>query len=215
MDAGRAFTFAFQDPRWVGKLLIGAVMLLIPIFGWFVLLGYVLRIIRQVVAGSDLPLPEWEDWGGLFVDGLKLFGVGFVWSLPVSLLSACLQFGLASADDSGTASLLANCITLPLSLAVALVTPAAYGRLAMTGSFAAGLEVGAVLALVRDNIGDYLIVLLMTIVGSLIAAAGIVACCVGVLATTAYAALLTAHLTGQAYRRAQGGTVLLAPTTQF
>lgn len=212
MDAGRAFTYVFQDPKWVSKLLIGALLLLIPIFGWLVVFGFAMRITKQVAtSGTDLPLPEWEDLGGLFVDGLRAFGVGFIWSLPATALSSVLQLGV----DGGGATLAANCLTLPISLAVAFFTPAAVARTAATGSFNAGLEVGEIVALVRRNAGDYLMVLLLGLVGAMIAAAGLIALCVGVLVTIAYAQLLAAHAYGQAYYRAQQGPAAVGAGPRF
>ena len=209
MDVGRAFGFLFQDPRWVTKLLVAALMLVIPIFGWLVLFGYAMRITRQVAGGTDLPLPAWDDLGGLFVEGLKAFGVAFVWSLPASILSSIGQFG-ARDGDAGPI-LLFSCLSLFVSLAVGVVLPAALARTAVTGSFGAGLDVGTVVGLVRNNLGDYLILILMGILSGLIAALGFIALCVGVLVTIPYAYFLMAHLYGQAYYRANRGPALPAP----
>ena len=193
------------------KLLIAAVMVVIPVFGWLVLAGYALRITRQVAGGSDLPLPEWQDWGELFLDGLKALGIAFIWTLPTTIISVCLRFGT---DDSAGVILLTNCLTLPISLALGFVLPAALARLATTGSFNAGLEVGRVIETVRRDPADYLIVLLFGFVAGFLAAAGLIALCVGVLVTIPYAQFMLAHLYGQAYFRAQGGNVGPTPVAR-
>lgn len=204
MDIGRAFGFPFQDPRWVSKILIAALMVVIPIFGWLVLYGYGMRVTRQVAGGSDLPLPEWDDFGGLFLDGLKLFGVTFIWSLPATLLGAITGRG-------GEASLAGGCLSSLVSLAVGFFLPAAIARVATTGSFSAGLDIGTVVALVRRNVGDYLLVFVVIIAASIVGVLGLVALCVGILFTIPYAYLVTSHVYGQAYYRSQGGPVLPSP----
>ena len=209
MDVGRAFGFLFQDQRWVAKILLAAVMLVIPIFGWLVLFGYAMRITRQVAAGTDLPLPEWEDWGGLFVEGLRAFGVYFVWGLPGNLLYGIGQFG-ADRDQASGGLLLFSCLGFVVAVVTGFVVPAALARTAVTSSFGAGLEVGAIFALVRDNLGDYFILLLLGVVAGIIASLGFIALCVGVLVTIPYAYFMLAHLYGQVYYRANRG--MLAPT---
>jgi len=213
VDVGRSFSFVFSDPRWVSKLLIAGLMVLIPIFGWFALIGYCSRITRLVATtGTDLPLPEWDAFGDLFVDGFKVAAAGFVWSLPATVLGFVLG---AATEDSSAGALLANCITLPLALLISFVAPAVAGQIAVTGSFSEGLQVGRVIELVRRNPGDYLIVVLMTIVASFVAVLGFIALCIGILFTIAYAQLLLYHLYGQAYRRSAGAAAPAQPAPRF
>ena len=208
MDIGRAFSFPFQDPRWVAKLLIAAAMVVIPIFGWLVLYGYGMRVTRQVATGTDIPLPEWEDFGGLFVDGLKLFAVTFVWSLPATLIGAL-------AGGGGDASFAGSCLSSLVSLAVAFFLPAVIARVATTGSFTAGLDIGTVIALVQRNVTDYLLVLAVVVAAGIIAALGLVALCIGVLFTIPYAYLASSHVYGQAYYRSLGGPVVPTASAPF
>jgi hypothetical protein len=133
---------------------------MIPIY------GYLLRIVRNVVAGADLPLPEWTDVQRLLRDGLALWGIVFVWGLPGNLLGSAA--GTASGeDDTGRIllSLLGMLLVLVVVYAVLIVQPAAEARLAVTGSFLAGLDVRAALATVRRNLGGYIRLLLVTLVG--------------------------------------------------
>jgi len=58
MDFGRAFTYPFDDPDWLRKLAIIALISLIPIFGWFVLMGYIVEITRRVIYHEEVLLPE-------------------------------------------------------------------------------------------------------------------------------------------------------------
>ncbi|MCP4542967.1 MAG: DUF4013 domain-containing protein [Chloroflexi bacterium] len=88
------FTYPFKDADWKQKLLIASLLALvgmvIPILVPMIFLtGYCERIIRRIVREDGEPyLPEWDDWNDLFVKGIKLFGVGFVYSLPSLVLLA-------------------------------------------------------------------------------------------------------------------------------
>ena len=62
MDIGRAYTFIMSDPKWIAKVLIGAAVSLVPILN-LALYGYALDVVKRVYQGTDLPLPEWDDFG--------------------------------------------------------------------------------------------------------------------------------------------------------
>ncbi|NIP28946.1 MAG: DUF4013 domain-containing protein, partial [Phycisphaerae bacterium] len=97
MDFGRAFTFFKDDDRWMTKIGIGGVVTLLSIFllgiPAILLVGYQLAVTRQVMNGKELPLPEWDDWGKLFMDGLYLIIAILVYTLPLWLLF-CIGFGV-------------------------------------------------------------------------------------------------------------------------
>ncbi len=100
--------FPFDDPRWKGKLAVGGLLVLVasfvsvPLF-WLVLpvQGFALRIMRRTARGEPPALPEWQGWGELFIDGLKLWVIGFVYLLPVTLI-ACGVYALWIAFIVGT-----------------------------------------------------------------------------------------------------------------
>ena len=57
----------------------------------------------------------------------------------------------------------------------------------------------------RQNIGTYIVIaLISSIVGSILAGIGLIACLIGVFFTAFYSSLVTYHLYGQAYRNTQG-----------
>lgn len=66
------------------KLLIGAVCLVIPVVGTWLLTGYGLRVIRRVMAG-DYRLPEWDDFAGDFVRGLAVTVGMFIFGVLLSI----------------------------------------------------------------------------------------------------------------------------------
>ena len=86
MDFGLAFSFPFQDPDWVKKLAIAAVIGVIPLIGQIAVLGWTIMLAKRVIAGEEHPMPDWEEAGEIFTAGLKAFVIGFVYALPVLVI---------------------------------------------------------------------------------------------------------------------------------
>lgn len=224
MDLGRAFSYVFQDPQWVKKALIALVMLVIPIVGWLILYGYMLRIMRQTALGVDVPLPEWDDFGGDFVRGFKGYVIQFIWYLPVSILSVCIQLsfsllGVAAGSSRETEtiwtilSLCAGCFVFLLALVFSLITPIFITRFAVTGRFAAAFALSEIFNEVGQSLINLLIIFIISIFLLVSTFFGILLCGVGILATSLYAAFVQAHLYGQVRRRlAAGGESAAAPS---
>jgi hypothetical protein len=82
----KLFRFPFSMPNWQGRFLVGAALTLagsvVPIVPLLFVAGYVLRVMRQALAGQEPALPAWDDWGGLARDGLKVLAVNLVYFLP-------------------------------------------------------------------------------------------------------------------------------------
>jgi hypothetical protein len=228
VDIGKSFTFVFEDDQWIVKILIAAAilaigalfswMLLIPlILAWALLGGYAVEIIRKVLRGELDSLPEWDDWGTLLVDGLKVIVIGIVYALPLIILSLCLgvPIGAFSQDAPGASSWLSACLScfaLLYAIAISLVYPAAVAFFAAEGDMAAAFRFGEVFAFVRDNIATYLVTFLMSWVASFIGNLGGLVCGLGWLVTMPYAVMVVGHLYGQAYVEAK--EELLAPMVE-
>jgi hypothetical protein len=81
--------FPFKDKRGVSKFLIAALFL---IFSGFIvpalfLIGWYMRIAKNVMVTKTLgDLPEWDEWGKMILDGLKLVAVMIIYYLPALLL---------------------------------------------------------------------------------------------------------------------------------
>jgi len=224
LDIGKAFTFPMEDQKWVAKLAIGGGLILagiITIVGWLftfpVVFGYLAMLTRNVINGNPQPLPEWDNWGERWIEGVKMFVVGLVYSLPVIILRVVLTVPgaiLANSSNNGVAAtggvlnLAGGCLSFILQLAVAVVLPAALARFAVSGSIGDGLKFAEVFATVRQNIGMYVVVALMsTFVAGFIGGIGVIACFVGAAFTSFYAYLMTFHLYGQAHRNTQGAPI--------
>jgi hypothetical protein len=163
----QVLAFPFRDPQWKNKLLVGSAVLfagfIVPVVPWIFLAGYLARILRQIIVdGGEWRLPEWDEWGAMFVDGLKLAGVGLVYMLPSMVLmmvgygvmflpSFVLPF-MAPASESQTGAWVAGMfaamalgmvlmgLAILVGLAAGLLTPPAIGHLAAKGRFAAAFH---------------------------------------------------------------------------
>jgi hypothetical protein len=225
MDVGKALTFITEDERWVNKVIILLIVsffsfLIIPIF---FLIGYAIGITRNVKDGVEKPLPEWENWGQLFMDGLYIFIAQFVYTLPF-LIIACIAMvatgGLGALADPGgnsdamaalvgTTGLIIGCLGFLYVIALIFISPAIIIQYVLQNDdFGACFRFGQVFGIARDSIADIFIVVLVMIgigfavsmvtgVLSLIPCIGwIAALLIGLLASP-YLTAVSGHLYGQ------------------
>jgi hypothetical protein len=215
MDIASAFTFMFDDEEWVKKIAVGGGitflgLLLSPILiGIAVLLplsGYMLETLKNVRDGRPTPLPEWSDFGNLFSKGLIVFLIALIYSLP-SLIFVCIyvgaQYGLANAD-SDILIVVASCLMCVLVLFILLASfllPAGLIRYAQYDTFGSAFQFGEIFSFIRENIGDYIIVILLSWVAQFVASFGFLLCLIGILFTGFWSVLVTASLYGQLARK--------------
>jgi hypothetical protein len=208
MDFGLAFSFPFQDEKWIEKILIAAVISIIPIIGWFALLGWSIEIGRRVINGEKQVLADWSDFGGLLTLGFKAWLAALVFSIPLIIvwIPVGIFTGVVGSTDGDAAAAIITlvsfcmiCLTFSYSIALLFALPASYGRLAATDGLGESLNVKALWTIVSNAPSAYLIVLLGYIVAGFIASLGSILCLVGVFLTTAYSLAVEGHLLGQAY----------------
>jgi len=211
-DFLKPFTFAFDDPRWIPKILMGGLFILFSfvIIGVFFVYGYLARLARNVINGVQYPLPEWDDLGEYFGEGAKLFVVGLVYTLPIIVLVGILvvpaMIASGTIDDetiknfAGMSASCMYCLIFPISLAMALWMPAALLRVVVTGEFKAGFEIGAIWNFIRANAGNYILAFVAWMVARFAAGLGFILLCVGILFTIFWAMLVAGYAFGQVYR---------------
>jgi hypothetical protein len=222
MDIGRAFGYVFDDDRWIIKLLIAAAILalgflffwlVIPIFlAAFLLNGYGIEITRRVINRDPDVLPEWDNWGQLLIDGVKMFVIELVYALPIILVGVCLGpmigvFAENAEEVSGVLSAIMSCLNLLWAIVLGLLLPAAIAFFVANDDLSAAFRFGDIFGFVRDNFATYLIVLLIGWVASIIGGLGLLVCGVGILVTGPYSGWITSHLAGQAYLEGRGQAV--------
>lgn len=212
-DFGKPFSYVFDDPEWVQKILIGGLFYLAGIFivGWFFVLGYVAQTTRNIIAGMPRPLPQWEDLGNFFNEGLRLFAVILVYILPLIMLAvfimvpASIMSGLDNDAAQFFGSIISGCVTclfVPLTLAVTFFLPASLLFAAVDQRFSAAFEFRRIWPFIKQNIGNYLLAVVVYLVARFIGGFGIMLLCIGIIFTAFWSFLITAHGFAQAYRLA-------------
>ena len=170
MDVGKSFTFMFEDKDWLVKILVGGVFALLSVIliGLPFALGYVLEVIRRVARQDPQPLPDWDNLGEKFVQGLVLTVIMLIWLLPVWIVS-CLQIAatglLANSVGSGELITLINlcftCLTVLWALVIAVASPAICARYAMSGQFASAFQFGEIWNYTTKNLTNVIIAVLL------------------------------------------------------
>ena len=208
MDTSRPFSYVFDDPNWVSKVIIGGLLGITGVL-YPSLIGYLVDTARNVRDGVPRPMPEWgEDFGGRWVRGLSLTVLGAIYFLVVALPLICLgaaiggALGASSSSADAAAGIFGGtlvalyCALLPAGLIAGLVYPAVMIHYVNRGTFVSGFEFGQIWRIMSRNWSQYLLAWLLYIVAGFISGAG-AAICIGVIFTMPYATLIIAHLVGQ------------------
>jgi hypothetical protein len=226
IDLARGFRFVPEDPDWIKKVLIGGVFMLLAglLVGAVFVAGYGLRLLRRTARGEPRPLPEWDDLGGLFSDGLRPVGIYIGYALPVTILPmaffvimAVAGAGLSKAGGDGASQAFGALMAMGfmgvyalmalVMLALGLYVPAALARFAMLDRMGAAFEVRENFAFIRRNLPSYAMALLLYLLASFAAQLGIVLCCVGFFPAAFWAFCILCWGLGEVVRR----DPLLAP----
>lgn len=137
---------------WITTLLIGTVLsalgfLILPAI---VVNGYMVRVLAAASRGESTP-PAFDRWGELFVDGLKLIAVVFVYlfapmaaSLGLSLAVGFAGFGLVGDAVGGTAGAAGTVVSLLVLVLATYLLPAGLTNMAREDSIAAAFDLSAV-----------------------------------------------------------------------
>lgn len=216
MDLGRAFGFVTEDESWLSKILIGGVLIIIPLIGSFALLGYTFDVARNVAQNNPRPLPDWSDFGNKLIKGLYGFVISLVYTLPLALVFGVLfaiigvlaAAGGESEAAGGLAALLLVCLyvlMIPFGLVISALILAAYVRYIQTDSLGAALQFGEVWGMVRSAPGKWILLMLISLLCSLVASVGLIACGIGILFTGFYSQAVFGHALGQVAAQS-GGT---------
>ena len=182
-----ALHYPLDSDDWLRTILIGGLLsvlsvLVIPVP---LLQGYYVRVLRGTTRGDAAP-PAFEEWGDLFVDGLKLIGVNIAVSLVVvvAMFVVGIVTGFGSAIGSGAGPVvgseangglggLGGLVTVvaffafvAFALLLGYVAPAMFANFAREDSMAAAFDVSTVLAAATTS--DYLIAWVLAVVVALV-----------------------------------------------
>jgi hypothetical protein len=214
IEFGRPFLFVFEDPDWIKKILIGGLFYLAAflIVGIFFVFGYAVHLARNVMQGAPRPLPEWDDLGGIFVDGVKVTIVSLIYAVPLILVWLLLFGGMAAIGAFGEEQLegpaagMVGCfmpIFILLVLAYSVFLPAALLMYVASGSIGEALNMRKAIRFVINNPANYVLAFIINLIANFISQFGIILLCIGVLFTSFWAVLVSAYAFADAYRLAK------------
>lgn len=88
----KGFKFLFLDQNWVNNLLIGAIMVLIPIVGPIVVMGWQCEIFQRLHKKHSQPIPklDFNDFGHYLGRGIVPFVVGLLVTIPLAIALAII-----------------------------------------------------------------------------------------------------------------------------
>jgi len=140
------------------------------------LFGYQLATMRNVIKGEEHPLPAWENWGKLFVEGAIIWVTLFVYTLPITLLVICsslivIPSAAAGEDISGPAIVgvvLMGCLLLLLAIALAFIIPAVYIQFIRTGEFGSLFRFSEIINIAREDVVNILLTIVAAIAANLV-----------------------------------------------
>jgi hypothetical protein len=190
----KAVFFPFRGEKWGIKVLIGSALyfanFIIPIVPAIPLFGYFGRIMKRIILQDEDPeMPEWKDWGGLFLEGLKLGGALLIYLLPGLILAIggyilflVLDLSLVTASTAMAhsssnpfpGSMLISIIGMFGGLAVAMIgmvlmyvtlifVPPALGNLIAKDEFGAAFRFKEWWPVFKANLSGYLIALALAL----------------------------------------------------
>lgn len=180
MDFVRAFTFSFEDRKWLEKLLTTAVivfvtLLLTPLFvgllGWAALLGYQVELVRNWRAENPLPLPAWNNFSKMLNQGLYPLVALLIYQFPNLVISGTLMIINQSIGGnylgSATSFIFCSCM-LPIQLIYNAITlpmfALAMGRFVDDPRLGVFFEIGYLLVTLRDHFGLALLYVIFLVI---------------------------------------------------
>lgn len=243
-DLKEIFTFPFKDADSRKYLLIGGLISLaaffIPILPYFILYGYAVIIIKQVLNGESPHMVPWEDWSGMFKDGAKLFGIRLIFTLPIIIFAIPVMLGgiampfiaegLNNADAEAFIAIFSiimmgsMCIVIPLSIPLAVLIPAAEMHNVDKDDFAAAFQFKEWWPILRANLGGFIVAfgiyyaaaMVFAVVMQLLFVTIILACLAFILipAMTIYITLIMYVTVAIAYRDGKSKLAQTEPASQ-
>jgi hypothetical protein len=176
MDIGKALSHVFDDEDWPTKIIVGTVILMVPILN-FAAIGYQIQLARNVVKKVKRPLPEWNDFGSLFIDGLWMALASVVYSVPLAVLALfpapfaliatifCINNEQACVFIPWILLLMVGTVLLSLlgAIVLGMLRPGIISRFVQEGTFSSCFQLGAIGGFIKRNLGSYAAVYAVTI----------------------------------------------------
>lgn len=203
MDFGRSFSYIFDDEEWVSKVLLTAVISMIPLLN-LALYGWVIELMRNMLDGYEHPMPAWTNFGDKFKHGLAYLVGALVYNLPIMLVFIPIAIIAAAMDNSAVEAVgaaLICVITVGIFVYAIVANAGLYIgmiRYALNPELGVYLAIGQNMRIALRNVSALVTLLLFgLLVGLIFSVFGWIPC-LGWLAALALGTPVYSHLAGQA-----------------
>lgn len=203
MDFKRSLKFAFNDPHAVKKLLTGGLFVLafFTVYFFFVVVGYVMRILSAALEGRDAKLPEWDSYKDLFNEGLLPILVMLAFAAPfigIAILEIALFMVVA---PSAEIIAIFNIVRGIVFVVTSFLLPLALIRYVISGTAREALNFTQLVDFVRTNPKNYISAWAVSLgTGFVATVIGSLALGIGLCFTLFFNSVVVVHLFAQAYR---------------
>jgi len=190
-EVKKAVFFPFRGEKWGSKVLIGSALtfgsFIIPIIPLLPIFGYFGQIMKGIIVKEEDPaMPAWNDWGALFLDGLKLFGAVIIYLLPALILVIggyalfmILDFSmvfsataLSNSYNPSAAPMIASIVGLVMGMAVmmlgivvavvtVIILPPALGNMIAKGKFEAAFHFREWWPVLKANLTGFILAVIL------------------------------------------------------
>jgi len=175
----------FENQERLINVVWGGLLMLVPFIGAIFVLGYSMRYLRQLIREREGSIPDWTEWGPMFVVGCLASVVSLVFTLIPFVVGigmsvpAALSFFHGVAHENVLQMLSAFMIPLVvfcvLSILFSIPIPIALCLYADTDDFGAAFNFSRIIRLMTANLGEYLLIFITLIaLGIAVAIAGAV-----------------------------------------
>jgi len=167
----KAFSYPFEDKEWPVKILIGTLLSFIPVINFFSQ-GYSYRVLKGILNDKEFSMPDWDDWGKLFIEGFIVFLIGFCYYfIPIVLTFVGIIAAIVGVDNideysrggglllGGVFSIL---IGIFLLLAAMVLYPMALANYIKNGErFGAALRLQEIIPNIFKVMGEYVVAIIL------------------------------------------------------
>jgi hypothetical protein len=209
MNYTEALSFTFQDENWAKKIAIGGLFNFISFYVGlffivgFIVVGYYVGALRNVMKEEAKPLPEWTNWTKIFTDGILGGIIGLIYFLffagiaAVMIVSMVHEPGMRGAEQAMSVAV----VSILALLGLFVFANVGVMRFAETNDFGAAFNFAEIFRVLKNNFGNLVTIAFFSfILNAVLFLAGL-----GILSpfTNFWGLMVQAHLLGQCARTVQ------------